>query len=254
MDGHFYSLNVIAGLLYLVVGIRLYSLSRRTGERPEYLLALSYLSSGVSYLLYEIAGLVESSSEWILLVARPIYTVGIVPVLLFTRDVFRRNSPWATAFVWFDTLILFSGVVFSTLEGDIEGLVITSIWFWLDWIGYTAPYIWIAAEASLAYVAAKKRARIGMCTPEIVHCFLLWGWFGALATISDLVLIPLYVAYERSQAWPLWGDFASGGLEAASTLVLWFVFFPPAFYRRWIHRSAAAGMGARKSDSNAPLG
>jgi hypothetical protein len=171
-------------------------------------------------------------------------------VLLFTRNVFRRYSRWATAFVWLDTLMLFSGVGLSMLAGDIEGVVVTSVWFWLDWIGYTAPYVWIAVEASLAYSAAKKRARIGMCTPEIVNCFLLWGCFGAFSMLSDFVLIAVFMEVDRTQLWPRWGDFASGGFEAASTLALWLAFFSPAFYRRWIQRSAGAGVGARKTDPN----
>lgn len=254
MMGHFYILNLIAALLYLFVGYRLFRLSRRTRQRPEFLLALNYLLSGVSYVLYEAPGLSDSNAEWILLVARPLYTISIVPVLLFTRNVFRRSSGWATAFVWLDSLMLFAGVSLSMLGGDIEGVIISSVWFWLDWIGYTAPYVWIAVEASFAYSAAKKRARIGMCTPEIVHCFWLWGCFGAFAALSDLMLIPVFMEYELTQTWPRWGDFAAGGLETASTIAIWLAFFPPAFYRRWIQRSAGAGEGAREPRRNKPQG
>jgi hypothetical protein len=224
----------------------LFALSRRTRERPEYLLALNYLCTGVSYCLYQFPGLFESDQTWTLITARIIYSVGIVPLLLFTRDVFRNGRRWANALVWANTLVLFCGVVFSTLNGDIEGLIVNSVWFWCDWVGYTAPYIWISTEALIAYSAARKRQRLGLCKPEVPIRFLLWALFGVLATLAGAALIPLYLEYATTQVWPRWGDYATGGLEAAGTVVIWFVFFPPAFFRRRVDRAAAAPLDAAR--------
>ncbi len=244
MEAELYLFSVLSALVYLTVGIRLFALSRRTRERAEFLLAMNYLCTGVSYVLYEFPGLLGNDPTWSLIVARVIYSVGIVPLLLFTRDVFRRGSRWANALVWANSLILFSGVFFSTLDGDIEGLIVGSVWFWCDWIGYTAPYIWIGAEALLAYSAAIKRQRLGFCKPDVPNRYLLWALFGILAALAGVALIPLYLEYATTQVWPRWGDYASGGLEAAATLALWFAFFPPAFYRRWVNRAAAAASNA----------
>jgi hypothetical protein len=244
MGADLYIFNVIAALVYLAVGVRLFALSRRTRGRPEYLLALNYLCTGVSYCLYELPTLFEHNPTWTLITARIIYSVGIVPLLLFTRDVFRTGSRWANGLVWTNALVLFCGVFFSTLNGDIEGLIVSSVWFWCDWIGYTAPYIWISAEALIAYSAARKRQRVGLCKPETSNRFLLWAFFGIFATLAGIALIPLYLEYAATQVWPRWGDFTSGGLEAAATVVLWFVFFPPAFYRRWVNRAAATPSNA----------
>jgi hypothetical protein len=237
MESSVYFSNLIAALIYLAVGIRLFVLSRRTRGRPEHLLALTYLCTGVSYILYELPVLFDLDQVWILILARIIYSVGIVPLLLFTRDVFRSDSRWANALVWAITLGLFSGVFFSMLDGDIEGLTVSSVWFWCDWIGYTAPYIWICAEALIAYGAAQKRLRLGFCGPGDVNRFLLWAIFGFLAALASISLVPLYLEYAATQVWPAWGDYFSGGLEAAATAVLWFVFFPPAFYQRWVDRA-----------------
>jgi len=244
MDEKTYYFNLVAALLYGLVGIRLLALSRRTRGRPERLLSLNYLSSGISYFLYELPGLLGHELPWVLITARILYTAGIVPLLLFTRDVFRSEARWANALVWSTALFLFSGVFVTTLKGDIEGLDFTSIWFWCDWIGYTAPYVWITAEALIAYSAAKKRLRLKLCNPEVANRFLLWGLFGILATLGGIALIPLYAEYAATQVWPVWGDYVSGGLEAASTAVLWFVFFPPAFFRRWANRAAPAAVDA----------
>jgi len=234
MEPNLYVFSLIAALIYLAVGARLFALARRTRGRPEFLLALTYFSTGVSYFLYELPSLLEREPTWILVLARIIYSVGMVPLLLFVRDVFRSDARWANALFWAITLSLISGVLFSTLEGDIEGVIVSSVWFWFDWIGYTAPYVWIGAEALIAYSAARKRQQLGLCGPEVVHRFLLWALFGFFAALSGIFLIPLYLEYAATQVWPDWGDFATGGVEAASTVVLWFAFFPPAFYRRWI--------------------
>ena len=239
MSADIYILNLVTGLVYLIVGIRLFALSRQTRGRPEYFLALNYLCTGVSYFLYELPSLLNADIPWVLIAARIIYSVGIVPLLLFTRDVFRAGSRWANALVWTTALVLFCGVFFSTLDGDIEGLIVNSVWFWCDWIGYTAPYTWISAEALIAYSAARKRQRVGLCKPETSNRFLLWALFGILAALAGIALIPLYLEFATTQVWPRWGDYASGGLEAAATVTLWFVFFPPAFYRCWVNRAAA---------------
>ncbi len=239
MEADLYIFELITGLVYLIVGIRLFALSRRTRERPEYLLALNYLCLGVSYFLYQFPGTPGTHLMWVLVAARIIYSVGIVPLLLFTRDVFRDGSRWANALVWTNALVLFSGVFFSTLDGDIEGLIVSSVWFWCDWIGYTAPYIWISTEASIAYSAARKRKRVGLCEPDVPNRFLLWALFGIFAALASIALIPLYLEVAATQVWPSWGDYTSGGFETAGTVVLWFVFFPPAFYRRWVNRNAA---------------
>jgi hypothetical protein len=239
METNIYIFSLIAALIYLAVGIRLFALSRRTRGRPEYLLALTYLCTGVSYYLYEFPSMFELDQAWILILARIIYSVGMVPLLLFTRDVFRSDSRWANPLVWAIALSLFSGVSFSTLNGDIEGLIVNSLWFWCDWIGYTAPYIWISAEALIAYRSAQKRLRLGLCEPDVVNRFLLWALFGFFAAVAGIALIPLYLEFASTQVWPDWGDYVSGGFEAISTAVLWFAFFPPAFYRRWINRAAA---------------
>ena len=239
MEADIYIFELISAVVYLAVGTRLFALSRSTRGRPEYLLALNYLCLGVSYVLYQDPGLIKSDLPWTLIAARIIYSVGMVPLLLFTRDVFRNGTRWANALVWLTTVILFSGVLFSTLDGDIEGVNISSVWFWCDWVGYTAPYIWISTEALIAYSAARKREALGFCKPEVRNRYLLWAFFGILAMIASIALVPLYVELAATQVWPRWGDYTSGGFEAAGTVVLWFAFFPPAFYRRWISRTAA---------------
>ena len=244
MEENPYFLDLLAALLYGVVGLRLLALSWQTGARPERLLALHYLANGVSYLLYEVPYILEREELWALVAARIIYTLGVVPLLLFTYEVFRKGSRWAVALIYANAALLFSGAFFSTLQGDVEGLVISSVWFWCDWVGYTLPYAWIGVEGWIAYRSARKRAILGLSEPAVAHRFLLWSWFGILAALGGISLVPLCVEYAVTGIWPVWCDYASGGLEAAATVVLWFAFFPPRFYRRWVDGAGAAEAGA----------
>ncbi len=61
--------------------------------------------------------------------------------------------------------------------------------------------------------------------------------FGVGACLS---LIPMYSEYATTQTFAAWTDRLLGGLELGSVVTLWFVFFPPAFYRRWIEGAAPA--------------
>ncbi len=244
MEENPYFFDLVAAFVYWIVGLRLLALSRSTRGRPEFLLSLTYLSAGVSYFLYELPTLLAAELVWVLIAARILYSVGIVPLLLFTLEVFRRGSRWATALVWAIELSLFSGVFFSMLAGDIEGLVVNSVWFWCDWVGYTAPYVWISVEAAIAYRAAKKRQALGLCRPEDSNRLLLWALFGIFAALGSASLVPLYLDYATTQVWSRWGDYGSGGLEAAATVMLWLAFFPPGFYRRWVNRAAGAAADA----------
>lgn len=241
MEQNPYALDLLAALLYGVVGLRLFALGLRTRGRPARLLALHYLANGVSYLLYEVPYIFEMEGVWVIVAARVIYTFGVIPLLLFTYEVFRRNSRWAIALIWTNAALLFSGAFFSLIGGDAEGLDVSSVWFWCDWVGYTLPYTWIGAEGWIAYRSARKRVLLGLGEPAIAHRFLLWAWFGILAALGGISLIPLSVEYAVTGIWPVWADYVSGGLEASAVVVLWLAFFPPKFYRRWVDRAAPEG-------------
>ncbi len=233
MEQNPYMLDLLAALLYGVVGLRLAALSAQTRGRPERLLALNYLATGFSYMLYEVPYILGTEGIWVLVAARIVYTLGIVPLLLFTYAVFRRNSRWASVLIWANSTVLFSGVFLSLLEGDIEGLDVSSFWFWCDWIGYTVPYVWIAVEGWISYRSAKRRVLLGLGAPDVAHRFLLWAWFGALSTLAGISLIPLYAQYAATGTWSAWSDYTSG-LEFAATVVLWLAFFPPKIYRNYV--------------------
>jgi hypothetical protein len=113
-------------------------------------------------------------------------------------------------------------------------------------VGYTAPFVWICTEALLAYIPARKRAQLGLCVRTVANRFLLLAGFGAIETVGSFALIVLYREYAATQVWPAWGDHLVGACPAVAAGLIWLVFFPPRFYRRWIQGAdpaAAAGEG-----------
>jgi hypothetical protein len=240
MEGSAYLLEIIAALAYLVVGGRLLQRARDTGEMPERLVGLYFAFTGVSYLLYELPLFLELPKivTQMFLAGRVVYALGIVPLALFMQRVFHPGDLRAGVLVWACVLCLFAGLLFSALAGDLEGMALSNGWFWVEWIGYTAPFGWVAIASLLSFSTATRRARIGLCEPVVVNRYLLWAIFGALQVASCVALLSMYSSYAEEQLIAAWADALVGGLELASLAVIWLVFFPPIAYRRWLSGDA----------------
>ncbi len=66
--------------------------------------------------------------------------------------------------------------------------------------------------------------------------FLLWGLSGALWSILEIVDTAQYVVYEATGEWAAALNLPGAWLEAVPGGMVWLIFFPPAFYRRWLSR------------------
>ena len=91
MADHAYIGELLAGIVYLIVGVRLLRLGQRTREVPERLLGAMFLLSGASYIVYEMANLPGLESLWTPLnfAGRVIYIGAPILLVVFTRQVFR---------------------------------------------------------------------------------------------------------------------------------------------------------------------
>jgi hypothetical protein len=54
----------------------------------------------------------------------------------------------------------------------------------------------------------------------------------------SLILLPQYAEYEATNQFTAMWDGLYGTIETASLVMIWLVFFPPSFYRRWINGNA----------------
>ena len=241
MGDHSYLGELAAAFVYLVVGARLLRLASRSGEAPERLLGAMFLVTGTSYIVYNLPIILDSEALWTPLnfAGRVLYLPAAIILAVFTRQVFRAESPWAAWLVGGCAALLVAGVTGSALRGDWEGFSTSSPWFWLEWSGYTIPYAWAGAESLMQHGQARRRMRVGLCDSLVCNRYLLWGLYGTVGAIVSLAIPLQYAAYERESVFNATWDTLINGSEILTIALMWLVFFPPAVYRRWIEGTAA---------------
>jgi hypothetical protein len=237
MEESAYIGELLAGIVYLIVGIRLLRLGQRTREAPERLLGAMFFLTGASYIVYSMTALPGFESLWTPLnfAGRVIYIGPPILLAVFTRKVFRPADPWAAWLVYGIAVLIIGGIGGSALGGDWEGFSISNRWFWLEWVGYTIPFGWAGSEAFVQYRRARRRVRLGVCDPLVCNRLLLWALFGSVQVCAGLVILPQYSEYETTSQFTATWDTLMGGLEFVSVTLIGLVFFAPAFYQRWIN-------------------
>jgi len=233
--------ELLAGFFYLLAGIRLLRLASRTGEAPERILGGMFLCTGISFLVYQLSVVIENEAFWTPcnFAGRVLYLPAAFLLAVFTWRVFRPTSRWALALVCACGVLLVGGVTGSVLVGDWEGFSVSSRWFWLEWLGYTLPFGWAAAESLIQCARARRRLRLGFSDPLVCNRLLLWGMFGTAQVVTSLGTLGQYAAYERASVFTIGWDLMLGAFEILSVGLIWLVFFPPARYRAWVEKRAA---------------
>jgi hypothetical protein len=234
--------DAIAWMVYLYVGLRLYGLSRRTGQRPEFLIAVTFLLWTLSYLFYDIPYAIVRLEELVPAVCSfaslIVLAFGNATFALFIRAAFRPDARWAIWLVAVITGSVVAGLAGSAWIGDWEGIdPLANPWYWLDCFASSAPAIWMGAEGLAQYFKARRRLKLGLCDPMACNRFLLWAIAGALWLILQGVLTANDIVNALTGEWSLLLDFGGALFEAVPVVVIWFVFFPPAFYCRWVEGS-----------------
>jgi hypothetical protein len=237
MEESSYVFEVTAGALYVLVGGRLWLLSRETRQVPEQLIGITFLLWGASYLLYNFPLILHDAALLtpFFFGGRAFFDVGMVTIALFTRRVFRPDQRWARWMVVGTGALLIVGVAGSAAVGDWEGVfALSNPWFWPEWAGMTLPFIWFGIEGFLQYSGARKRAKLGLCDRMTCNQFLLWALAGFFMIGSNVAVFLQYFEYEREAQFSGAMDAFVGLFEIFTIGVIWVVFFPPAFYRNWL--------------------
>jgi hypothetical protein len=245
MEENAFVMEIIAGVIFFCVGIRLYRLSRRTRQAPEYLVALTFVAWALSFAIYDIPYFFTAEGESIAPAAAfgslVAVSVGNIALALFTREVFRKGERWATALVVAIGLSMLFGMAGSAWVGDWEQIdPVANPGYWPQTVGGLAPSVWMCIEGFTQYRNARKRRRLGLCAPLTCHNFLLWGVAGALWMGLEFVLVAQDHFYLEAGEWSNALGVANGLLEIVPIALMWLVFFPPAAYRRWIEAAAPA--------------
>jgi putative Ca2+/H+ antiporter (TMEM165/GDT1 family) len=245
MEETAYIMDAIAGVIFLIVGVRLYRLSRQTGQAPEYFIALTFLLWALGYALYDIPyAFVEADQSlgpFFAYTSLLAFNLGNVAFALFTKDVFRKKQRWAGWLVVAIAVCLVLGAAGSAWVGDWEQIdPLANPGYWPQTVGVLAPAIWMGIEGLAHYARARKRLKLGLCAPLTCNRFLLWGLAGVLWSSLEFVLVAQDFIYLSAGDWSGALGIVQGLLEIAPIGMMWLVFFPPAGYRRWIEGAAPA--------------
>ena len=239
MDTSAYVGEVISAFVYFLVGMRLYRLSRRTGHLPETLVAASFLLWMLSYAIWDIPYAFVDSEELIPAVCSYgsliALALGYLVFAFFIRAVFRPSARWA---IWFVTAIVvgnLAGVAGMAYMGDWEGTnPLANPWYWLEFFGAVAPTAWMGAEGFAQYFKTRRRLKLGLCEPMACNRFLLWGLAGSLWVILEVIVSASDLVYAFTGYWSELLGMGIAFFEVVPIAIVWFVFFPPDFYCRWV--------------------
>lgn len=245
MEQHAFIMEAIAGVILLVVGVRLSLLSRRARQMPEYLISLTFLLWALGYALYDIPYVFteddQSVASLFTYTSILAFNLGNVALAMFTKRVFRKQERWAGWLVFAIAVCFALGLVGSAWVGDWEQFdPVGNPGYWLQTVGDLAVPIWVGVEGLVHYARARKRLKIGLCTPLTCHHFLLWGLVGLLWSCLEVVIILQDFVYLGAGDWSVGLAIANGLLEIVPIGMIWLVFFAPAGYRRWIEGMAPA--------------
>lgn len=245
MEQHAFVMEALAGVSLLVVGARFALLSRRTRQAPESLISLAFLSWVLGYALYDIPYVFTEGDQSVapLFAYTSIlaFNLGNVALAMFTKEVFRKQQRWAGWLVVAIAVCFALGLAGSAWAGDWEQYdPVANPGYWPQTVGDLAVPIWIGIEGLAHYVKARRRLKIGLCTPLTCHHFLLWGLVGALWSALEIIIIAQDFVYLGAGDWSIALGIANGLLEIVPIGMIWLVFFAPAGYRRWIEGMAPA--------------
>jgi hypothetical protein len=243
MDETAYIGEIVAGLVCLFVGVRLYRLSRRTRQLPETLIAASFLLWVFGYAVWDIPYALADSEEQIpaaysyaSLIA---FALGDVLFAIFTRAVFRPGVRWAMWLVVVIAVSYFAGIAGTAWVGDWEGIdPLANPWYWLELFGGVAPSVWMGAEGLARYLKTRRQLALGLCNPMTCNRFLLWAIAGSLWAILEGVVTASDLVYAYTGQWSESLGLAIALFEIVPVAMAWCVFFPPDFYCRWVEGSA----------------
>jgi hypothetical protein len=251
------SIGIVAGLAqaaYLtaafVLAGHLLARARRKRDVAPFLLGIQLLfAMGFGYLLCgagtSLAMLTKDPSPRLvagLLGTGNVATmIGLSAALVFNWRVFSPGKRWP---LWLGSGFLASmlvGWLGSAASGAFETGSYRNGWFLLLNTGMLAINLWVGIEPLVYYVKLRKRVRLSLAEPLIVHRFLLWG-LGSLARAALIVLGPVGELALANLGGEARVSFTTAGLAVASLLGLatsvayWLTFNPTAAYVRWVER------------------
>jgi len=82
--------------------------------------------------------------------------------------------------------------------------------------------------------------RLGSSDPLVCNRHLIWGITGVVWMIYWWISLYQTADFETDVVWSSAIDRANGVVEITGIALVWLIFFPPHFYRRWLAGSVLA--------------
>ncbi len=234
-----------------MIAIRLGRVAVKNHSTPEALLALFFGGGALGYALQLLDHSFELSSGAIRLTHDLSGTVLILPavtVVLFTWQVFRRDSTWAKITAWSMATFTVVAMILSRwlaaplgLEAQLSGEP-GSAFYWISTGVRASGFAWSCVEASIFYSRARLRLAAGLIDALVANRFLLWAvWSGAATTMVSLRIVSAALVGPNPRPGavptPIVVMMLATGLVCVGAM--WLTFSAPAFYRRLVEGGAA---------------
>lgn len=231
-------MGVAVGTLFavwIVTGVRMIVLARRTRALPEFLLGMSLLlQAGIGYPLSVVSQFAGDWSLAVTCVSATCSNTGMGFLYVFTARVFHDSSRWAWAAVGAAGALLLvqaAGYVIAQAAAETQAELLTGILRWgagsLALSG--AAWGWAGWEALRYHGLLRRRVALGLADPVVANRMLLWGLMGAVAfgcVLIDTVLLYSGAPRARDVMLPL--VTAIAGLVVSACMLL--AFWPPTAY------------------------
>jgi hypothetical protein len=229
----------------LVVGIRLVLLWSRTGELPELLIGIGVLGIGpVGFGALTVGNLLKASSSGVadalFLAAGVTVSVGVFCKCVFNWRVYHRDSRVCAGITGAVGALLVAVFVHKLFVGGFEPVSPPDAVSLVQSATQIGCLLWGAAEALRYWQLMRRRARLGLSDPVVTNRFLMWGIGAGAAGVGSAVgTVWSAVSGAATLATP-WVVASSSAHGFVAAVALSLAFVPPAAYRRWLVRNAAA--------------
>jgi hypothetical protein len=231
-------MGVAVGTLFavwIVTGVRMIRLARRTRGVPELLLGTSLLlQAGLGYPISVVS---QFAGDWALLVtcvSATFSNTGMGFLYVFTARVFHDASRWAWVAVGAAAALLVVQVVGNTVSQALAATPAEKLSVIMRWGGASlalsgAAWGWAGFEALRYHALLRRRVALGLADPVVANRVLLWGLMGAVAfgcVVVDTLLLYSGIPRARDVLLPL--VTAVAGLLVSACMLL--AFWPPEAY------------------------
>ncbi|MDX1650544.1 MAG: hypothetical protein R3263_11895 [Myxococcota bacterium] len=241
----------ICALVALLVGGRLVRLGLRTRQLPELVFGaatLTQILAGLGFWL--LPPLLPEPAIWTGAAATlGVEAAGTIGVGLGCWLIFRRGQGWAVAAA-LGVALLAVGTTAARLAlsdpsqasaatplGHGDRLPLAQA---LTNVGVATAYGWLALEAVRYGLLMRRRLRLGLDRPIVVHQFLLWGVASGAIFLINVAVIAVVTATGRPPEEIAWAHGGTALVGLVGAAALWCSFFPPRAYRAWADRGAEA--------------